>query len=147
MKSEGAEDGDKPKGERILHGLGVSPGIAIGPAFVSDAGEIAVPDYRVPADKLAAEQDRFAAAVSASLKQLRKLKGKAAALPDSAAEEMGYLLDAHIAMLTNSRLVRGVERRIGEEGVNAERAVQMEIAQIGESFAEMGDAYLAASVE
>src|SRR6266436_6429773 len=100
MKSEPAPGGDKTKGERILHGLGVSPGIAIGPAFVSDAGEIAVPDYRVAADKLEAEQERFAAAVSAALKQLRKLKGKAAALPDSAAEEMGYLLDAHIAMLT-----------------------------------------------
>src|SRR6202795_3777204 len=99
MKRDTGHDGDKPKGERVLHGLGVSPGIAIGPAFVSDAGDIAVPDYRVAAEKLEAEQERFAAALSASLKQLRKLKGKAAALPDSAAEEMGYLLDAHIAML------------------------------------------------
>jgi phosphotransferase system enzyme I (PtsI) len=82
-----------------------------------------------------------------SLKQLRKLKSKSATLPDSAAEEVGYLLDAHIAMLTNSRLVRGVERRIAEDRVNAERAVQIEIAQICESFAAMGDAYLAARVE
>jgi phosphoenolpyruvate-protein phosphotransferase (PTS system enzyme I) len=147
MKSDTGQDGDKPKGERILHGLGVSPGIAIGPAFVSDAGEVAVPEYRVATDKLEAEQERFAAAVSASLKQLRKLKGKAAALPDSAAEEVGYLLDAHIAMLTNSRLVRGVESRIGKERVNAERAVQMEIGEIGDSFAAMGDAYLAARGE
>ncbi|HEX6841727.1 MAG TPA: phosphoenolpyruvate--protein phosphotransferase [Stellaceae bacterium] len=140
--------GDKPgKSERVLHGLGVSPGIALGPAFVSDDGEIAVPDYRVAADQVEAECARFAAAVAASLKQLRKLKGKSTTLPDSAAEEMGYLLDAHIAMLTNSRLVRGVERRISADGVNAERAVQMEIAQISESFAEMGDAYLAARVE
>jgi phosphotransferase system enzyme I (PtsI) len=146
-KTEAAHDGDKPKGERILHGLGVSPGVAIGPAFVSDAGEIAVPDYRVAADKVAAEQERFAAAVGASLKQLRKLKGKAAALPDSAAEEVGYLLDAHIAMLTNSRLVRGVESRIAKERLNAERAVQMEIGEIGDSFAAMGDAYLAARGE
>ncbi len=144
MRSEG---GDKPKSERVLHGLGVSPGIAIGPAFISDNGEIAIPDYRVAPDKLAAERERFAGAVALSLKQLRKLKAKAAALPDSAAEEMGYLLDAHLAMLTSSRLVRGVERRINDERVNAERAVQMEIAAIGESFAAMGDAYLAARGE
>lgn len=150
MKSDEAPPfaGDKPgKGERVLHGLGVSPGVALGPAFVNDDGDIAVPEYRVPENKVEAERERFAAALALSLKQLRKLKGKAGALPDSAAEEMGYLLDAHIAMLTNSRLVRGVERRISEEGVNAERAVQMEIAQIGESFAGMGDAYLAARVE
>ena len=48
-----ARAGDKPeKGERVLHGLGVSPGIALGPAFVSDDGEIAVPDYRVAADQV-----------------------------------------------------------------------------------------------
>ncbi|HEX7967315.1 MAG TPA: phosphoenolpyruvate-utilizing N-terminal domain-containing protein, partial [Stellaceae bacterium] len=140
--------GDKPsKGERVLHGLGVSPGIALGPAFISDDGEVAVPEYRVAVADIEAERERFAAAVALALKQLRKLKGKSATLPDSAAEEVGYLLDAHIAMLTNSRLVRGVERRISEDGINAERAVQVEIAQISESFAEMGDAYLAARVE
>src|SRR5262249_53943678 len=61
-----------------------------------------------------------------------------------AAEEMGYLLDAHLAMLSNSRLVRGVEQRIVEEHRNAEWAVQAEIGRIGESFAGMRDAYLAA---
>src|SRR5215472_13742793 len=148
MRSEGSSTaGDKPKSERVLHGLGVSSGIGIGAAFVSDVGEIAVPEYRVATDKIAAERERFAAAVGVSLRQLRKLKGKSAALPDSAAEEVGYLLDAHIAMLSNSRLVRGVERRIEHDRINAERAVQMEMAEIAESFAAMGDAYLAARVE
>jgi len=146
MRTDDSSD-DKPRGERVLHGLGVSPGVAIGPAFVSDDREIAVPDYRVAADAVEAERERFAAAVAASLKQLKKLKGKAAALPASASEEVGYLLDAHIAMLTNSRLVRGAVRRISEERVNAERAVQMEIAEIADSFDAMGDAYLAARGE
>jgi phosphoenolpyruvate-protein phosphotransferase (PTS system enzyme I) len=148
MRSEGpSTSGDKPKSERVLHGLGVSSGIGVGAAFVSDDGDIAVPEYRVAADKVAAERERFGAAVAVSLRQLRKLKGKSAALPDSAAEEVGYLLDAHIAMLTNSRLVRGVERRIEHDRINAERAVQMEMAEIAESFAAMGDAYLAARGE
>ncbi len=60
---------------------------------------------------------------------------------------MGYLLDAHLAMLANSRLVRGVERRIREERINAERAVQDEIGEIGEGFAAMGDEYLSARIE
>jgi phosphotransferase system enzyme I (PtsI) len=147
MKNEGSPTTDKPKAERVLHGLGVSPGIGIGAAFVSDDGEIAVPEYRIASEKLAAERERFDAAVAAALRQLRKLKGKAAALPASAAEEVGYLLDAHVAMLTNSRLIRGVAQRIERDRINSERAVQMEIAAIGESFAAMGDAYLAARVE
>src|SRR5216683_400008 len=93
---------------------------------------------------LAEERARFAAALAVSVKQLRKLKSKAESLPEAAAEEMGYLLDAHLSMLSNSRLVRGVAARIASEQRNAEWAVQAEIAEIGESFSAMRDAYLAA---
>ena len=140
-------EGRKERPERVLHGLGVSPGIAIGPAFITEDGEVPVPERRIEPDDVAAERQRFEQAVQLSLKQLKKLKGKAAALPESASEEMGYLLDAHVAMLSNSRLVRGVERRIREDRINAERAVQMEIAAIGESFAAMEDVYLAQRIE
>ena len=144
MKTEG---GSGRKSERVLHGLGISPGIAIGPAYVSDDGDVPVPDRRIEPDAVAGERERFDAAVDLSLKQLRKLKVKAATLPESAAEEMGHLLDAHLAMLSNSRLVRGVQRRIKDDRVNAERAVQIEVTEIGDSFAAMGDAYLAARVD
>jgi phosphoenolpyruvate-protein phosphotransferase (PTS system enzyme I) len=145
MKGEGG--GRKERPERVLRGLGVSPGVAIGPAFITENGDVPVPERRIDPEEISAERQRFEQAVQFSLKQLKKLKGKAAALPASASEEMGYLLDAHVAMLSNSRLVRGVERRIREERINAERAVQMEIAAIGESFAAMEDVYLAQRVE
>jgi phosphotransferase system enzyme I (PtsI) len=145
MRGEGSARKERP--ERVLHGLGVSPGIAIGPAFITEDGEVPVPERRIEPDDIPAERQRFEQAVGLSLRQLKKLKGKAAALPESASEEMGYLLDAHVAMLSNSRLVRGVERRIREERVNAERAVQIEIAAIGESFAAMEDVYLAQRIE
>jgi phosphotransferase system enzyme I (PtsI) len=135
---------ERPGVERIVRGLAVSPGIAIGPAHVSDHFDVQVPEYYVDPEAVAAERERFAAAVATSVKQLRKLKTKAQTLPDAAAEEMGYLLDAHLSMLSNSRLVRGVEQRIAGERRNAEWAVQAEIAIIGESFAEMRDPYLAA---
>jgi phosphoenolpyruvate-protein phosphotransferase (PTS system enzyme I) len=141
------KDEDARRDERVLHGLATSPGIAIGPAFVTEDVHIVVPEYRIEAGAVPAELERFRAAVQQSLKQIRKLKGKAAALPGVAAEEMGYLLDAHQAMLANSRLVRGVERRVSEEHINAERAVQDEIVEIGEGFAAMGDAYLSARIE
>ncbi len=133
--------------EKTLHGLAISPGIAIGPAFVTEDSHIVVPEYRIEPDAVAAELERFRGAVQLSLKQLRKLKGKSSGLPGAAAEEMGYLLDAHLHMLADSRLVRGVERRVGTDHINAERAVQVEIAEIGESFAAMGDAYLAGRIE
>src|SRR6202167_4755236 len=135
------------KSERRLQGLGISPGIAMRPAYVSDEDTIVVPERRLESSEVPAELERFGQAVERSLKQLRKLKSKAANLPGTAAEEMGYLLDAHVAMLGKSRFVRGVERRIGHDRINAERAVELEIDRLGESFAAMGDAYLAARIE
>src|SRR5262245_9453230 len=99
-------------GEYRLSGLAVSPGIAIGPAHIGEGGDLPVHESHIADSEIEAERGRFAEAVAASLKQLRKLKGKASSLPESAAEEVGYLLDAHLAMLSNSRLVRGADQRI-----------------------------------
>ena len=133
--------------ERRLSGLGVSPGIAIGPAYIAEGGDLPVRESHLPESEIVTERGRFAEAVAVSLRQLRKLKAKAAGLPESAAEEVGYLLDAHHAMLSNSRLVRGVDQRIARTRINAERAVQIEIDEIAESFAAMRDPYLAARIE
>jgi phosphoenolpyruvate-protein phosphotransferase (PTS system enzyme I) len=133
--------------ERRLSGLAVSPGIAIGPAHVREGGALSVHERHLPEADIDAERRRFAEAVAVSLKQLRKLKVKSSVLPASAAEEVGYLLDAHLAMLSNSRLVRGAEERIGRAQINAERAVQIEIDEIAKGFAAMRDAYLAARIE
>jgi phosphotransferase system enzyme I (PtsI) len=135
------------RAEIRLSGLGVAPGVAIGPAYIGDAGDLPVSESRIAETEIAAERSRFADAVAVSLKQLKKLKSKAANLPGSAAEEVGYILDAHMAMLANSRLVRGVDKRIAEARINAERAVQIEIDAIAESFAAMRDSYLAARID
>ncbi len=134
-------------GEQILTGIGVSPGIAIGPAHIGEGGELPVRETRIPETEIETERRRFADAVAVSLKQLRKLKSRTTGLPESAAEEIGYLLDAHLAMLSNSRLVRGASERIGRARINAERAVQLEIDEIAKSFAAMRDPYLAARGE
>jgi phosphoenolpyruvate-protein phosphotransferase (PTS system enzyme I) len=134
-------------GEQRLSGLAVSPGIAIGPAHIVEGGDLPVAENHVPQSEIEAERGRFTEAVGVSLKQLRKVKAKAAGLPSSAAEEVGYLLDAHLAMLSNSRLVRGVDDRIARTRINAERAVQIEIDEIAESFAAMRDPYLAARID
>jgi len=140
MKRKGAGEAE---GERVFEGLGVAAGIAIGPAHVREAGAVAIPDFAIGAEQVPAEQKRFADAVAAARRQITKLKTKSSTLHGSAAEEVGYLLDAYLQMLAGSRLVRGVEQRIAAQRINAERAVQAEIDAITESFAKMDDAYLA----
>jgi phosphotransferase system enzyme I (PtsI) len=139
--------GNAKSGEQRLAGIGVSAGIAIGAAYIGERGPIVVKETAIADTAIAAERARFADAVATAQRQLRKLKGRAAALPGSAAEEISYLLDAHLAMLANSRLVRGVNQRIANARINAERAVELEIAAIAKGFAAMRDSYLAARVE
>ncbi|CAK0771141.1 Phosphoenolpyruvate-protein phosphotransferase [Azospirillaceae bacterium] len=136
-----------PQTERILPGLGVSSGIAIGPAYVVEIGSLPVPEYTLSPGQIEVERARFAEATLKACRQLRKLKVKAAVLPESAAEEIGFLLEAHLAMMTNSRLTRGVERRIIDQKINAEAAVQTEINAIAQTFENMDDAYLAARID
>ncbi len=133
--------------EQRLSGIGVSPGIAIGPAYIGDRGELPVSESRIAESAIEAERARFAEAVAGSARQLRKLKSRATALPGSAADEIGYVLDAHLAMLANSRLTRGVHQRVARQRINAERAIQLEIEEIAKTFATMKDPYLAARID
>ncbi|NNG04569.1 MAG: phosphoenolpyruvate--protein phosphotransferase [Inquilinus sp.] len=133
--------------KRVLTGLGVSPGIAIGPVHLVESGFEQVPEYVVLPGEITAERERFQAAVAKSLRQIKKLRAKASALPGSAAEELAFLLDAHQAILSGSRLIRGVDRRIEEDRYNAEYAVQSEVADIAQHFMAMDDAYLAGRVQ
>ncbi|MDD5585973.1 MAG: phosphoenolpyruvate--protein phosphotransferase [Alphaproteobacteria bacterium] len=133
--------------ERVLHGIKVSPGIAIGTAFVIDQHGVQVPEYAVPAGLIGDERKRFQSAVAKTQKQLGRLKQKAQSLPSGAKEEFALLLDAYTGMLSGSRLVRGVEKQIERDRINAEAAIQRQIAAIAASFAAMDDPYLASRVE
>jgi len=136
-----------PDGAAVFNGLGVAAGIAIGPAHVVDAGAVPVPEYAIPEAEREAELARLQKAVDKSRRQLSKLKAKAGALPEAAAEEIAYLLDAHMAFLSGSRLLRGAQRRIAEDGWNAEYAVQSEIGEIAGQFESMHDSYLAGRIQ
>ncbi|HYM73868.1 MAG TPA: phosphoenolpyruvate--protein phosphotransferase [Stellaceae bacterium] len=146
-KAGGARPLQENRGERRLSGIGVSAGIAIGAAYIGEGGPLVVGETEIAETAVAAERVRFTEAVAHAQKQLRKLKARAAALPGSAGDEIGYLLDAHLAMLANSRLVRGVHQRIAHARINAERAVELEIETIAKAFAAMRDGYLAARVD
>jgi len=135
------------KREISLDGVGVSSGIAIGIAHVVDTAAGVYPEYTVPPKKRPAEAARFDKAVKAAMRQLRALKAKTETAGKAAADDLAQLLDAHIAMLDGSRLVRGARALIESEGLNAEAAVQHQVADIVRSFEAMDDSYLAARAD
>jgi phosphotransferase system enzyme I (PtsI) len=133
----------KTDNQNILNGIGISSGVAIGPAYVISQSGAPVPEYEIPAAQTDKELKRLQTAIAKTQRQLSLLKQKAEMLP-SGAEDIALLLEAYKGMLSGSRLVRGVEDMIAKQQLNAEAAIQKQITMIKASFAAMGDDYLAA---
>lgn len=132
-------------GEKRYEGLGVSSGIAVGPAYVREAGTLDVPEYKIAKKKLAAEQKRLTAATILARRQIKRLRTQAQ--KDALTGEMQFLFDAYLHMLEDSRLVRGAQDLIQKQGLNAEAAVQKTLSDIVHAFQAMDNAYIAARVE
>ncbi|HRK96285.1 MAG TPA: phosphoenolpyruvate-utilizing N-terminal domain-containing protein, partial [Rhodospirillales bacterium] len=137
--------------ERIIHGLAAAPGVAIGKAFVREPNRLHVPRYRISSQHVEDEQRRLSAAIARARRRIGRIRARTAnrakLIPEMGAEELGYLFDAYVHILKDSRLVRGALARIANERINAEEAVRIEVALIAEAFRQMDDPYLAARVD
>ena len=148
MKSSRAKDRPgRSRGERVFKGLAAGAGIAIGVAYRYDSrAAVRVRERRVSAAKVRTEQHRVLEASARAADRIETLQGRAKRMAGAAGEEVGYLLEAYQQMLSGSRLVRGVQKRIAADRINAEAAVMKEIGLMAEAFAAMDDPYLAARI-
>jgi phosphotransferase system enzyme I (PtsI) len=105
--------------ERRLRGIGVSPGIAIGPARTFRLRSLDIHPRSV--DDPLAELARYDDAVDRARKELRALK-------EQTAKELGdrqaAIFDAHLALLDDPALRPEVERNLKLERLNVEYIVQ-----------------------
>ena len=122
-------------GERRFAGLGIYPGVAIGPVAFAVEAPAPVAARTVRAGDTGAEVARLDEAVQRSLRQLEKLKARLAFLSEDSQAEITPLLDAYRQMLGPSRLLRGVTRRIMEDALNAEAAVTAESEALAQKLA------------
>ncbi len=123
-----------PRAERRLVGIPVSAGVAIGPAFGATEPDVEVARHKIPAADIEAETARLDAAIAQSRKQLLKLRARLGMLPEDSQAEITPLIDAYLQMVSSTRLLRGVRRRIAETLVSAETAVVDETDAIAETI-------------
>ena len=122
-----------------LHGLGISRGIAIGPAHIIERGQFDIPEYELEPDQVVDEIQRLQEAVLAAQEQLRAIRQH---IPAGTTAEIAALIDAHILMLDDSALIHEPLRLIREERRNAEWALKSQRDALVRAFEEMDDAYL-----
>ena len=121
-----------------LRGVGVSPGIAVGPALVVEREAVPVFRLLLAPDQVEAEVERLTWAVAASRKQLQAIKER---LSREADVPHAYIFDAHLLMLEDPLLQDKAVAVIREERVNAEWALRSVAEQLHEMFGEFSDAY------
>lgn len=129
------------KGTTILKGIGVSPGIAIGKAYVLDRFDAKkISRYRLDDSKLVTREiRRFRKALKESEKQLLEIKKK---LGDYEGIEPLYIIDVHIMILKDRMLINNTIQNIKDKSINAEWALRITIDKYREIFNKVEDDYL-----
>lgn len=133
------------RSEIVREGTGVSPGIIIGRVYLYNSREQSVPQYHIDEKNILAEQERFLAAVRETIAQFDSIVDRAKDVFED--DPLDSLFDVYRYMLKGSRLIRGVCDRIKNSQINAEAAVQREIAAIADVFAEINDLYISARID
>ncbi len=125
----------------VIHGLAVSPGIAIGHASLISHAALEVAQYLVKERDVEAELARFDSAVAAVRAELGALRVEAGASLGAPAE-LSAFVDVHAMILSDPLLAEVPRQLIRERRCNAEWALVQQLEQITAQFDEIEDAYL-----
>jgi phosphotransferase system enzyme I (PtsI) len=122
----------------IFNGLGVSRGVAIGPAYVLESHGFESEEQHLAPEELAEEIALFHQAVELARREVHEL---ARAVAEKLDEQQAAVFDAHVTMLGDPLLIQRTEERIRETSRNAEFSMWAVARDIGEQLTALGDVY------
>ena len=123
----------------VLHGYAAGGGIAIGRAHLVRRGVAEVTQLDLPPEALAAEAERYEAAVKTTRRQLEQLRS---AIPENAPTELGAFISLHLMLLADVTLSREPVDILFERQINAEWALSIQTERLSRQFDDIGDEYL-----
>ncbi len=123
----------------VLHGTGVSSGIAIGKAYVLHRERPEVPEYMLPQGSAEDEVGRFVAAIDAARTQLERIRDH---IPKSAPPEISSIIDTHLLILHDKMICEAPVATIRTKHYNAEWALKTQSDELSAVFEQMDDPYL-----
>ena len=130
----------KRKEDYVVKGIGGSPGIVIGKAQPIDRDRVDMLAYRLIGEaEVPGEERRFKIAVEESKEQCLKVKDN---ILSQDAKEVVYIIDAQLMILEDRMLIDETIRRIREEKVNAEWALEITLQKLRGAFKNIDDEYL-----
>ncbi len=120
-----------------LQGIGASPGVAVGRAYVLDRRRIRTPKLRLGEEEVDRELMRLKTSLELSDHQLQDLKTQVGG--DGQDHEL--IIEAHRLMLHDPMLVDEVRKLISRDRINAEWAVRRVSRKIKHMFDNIPDEY------
>ena len=124
---------------RILEGMGVSGGIAIGRAVCLETRGPEVFRLHIPETQVDNEVSRLREGVEHARGELKRLRSRA---EEDLGNDLAAIFDAHILLLSDAKFLGRVEERIRNHQVNAEWAVHKTAEELDNRFAHMDDPYI-----
>ena len=125
--------------ERQLKGIGVSPGIAVGPVVVVRWALPEVPHRVVPRSQVEREIRRLRAAIKDVKRHLAELRDRTV---DRAGVDEARIFDAQILMLEDRVFTGGVAELIRENHLTAEKAFEFKTLEVRDLWTGAGSPLL-----
>jgi len=125
--------------EIVLRGIGVSPGVAVGPVFILAEEEIHVPERSISTAEIFGEITRFEEALIETRKQIRQIQET---LRNQTQSKDASILDAHLMVLDDRTFIEEVIVNVRQELKNIEWVVQIASDKYAKVLGAVEDDYL-----
>jgi phosphotransferase system enzyme I (PtsI) len=124
---------------KFIQGIGASPGIVIGKAYLLERFKARLPQKRIGRERVEEEVKRFLRAIQESEDQLREIKEK---ILDPEVRKHSFILDVHSMILKDEMLLQDTVDTIRKKNVNAEWALDLILEKLDAAFKAIEDEYL-----
>ena len=124
---------------KFIQGIGASPGIVIGKAYLVERSKVRLPQKRISPDRVEEEVKRFRKAIQESRDQLIEIKER---ILDPEVSRHAFILDVHVMILDDEMLLQDTVDMIGKRKVNAEWALDLTLEKLDTAFKAIEDEYL-----
>ncbi len=125
--------------EKRFHGVGVSPGIARGTAFVLRPDDDEPPSRRIDESEIPAEIARFEAALIQTRAQILEMQQRIA---EAIGAKDAGIFDAHLLVVEDRTLIDEVLRTLKRDKWNIEQVFQTVANRYSKTLSEIDDPYL-----
>jgi phosphotransferase system enzyme I (PtsI) len=124
---------------KFIQGIGASPGIIIGKAYLVERFKVRLPEKRIPSEQVEEEVKRFLKAIQESRDQLIEIKEK---ILDPEVRRHSFILDVHLMILDDQMLIQDTVEMIRKKKVNSEWALDLALEKLDNAFKAIEDEYL-----